>query len=108
MDASSKSVIFNKAAAVFANLSELEKSFVAAQQQMEQHKQMMLAIEKSAGTLYACGLRRSAIISSTHDEPGGIQSGSCRFSFANKSCSSHDQGAGRGLEQGGQEGAESP
>ena len=47
MDASSKSVIFNKAAAVFANLSELEKSFVAAQQQMEQHKQMMLAIEKS-------------------------------------------------------------
>jgi hypothetical protein len=47
MDASSKSVIFNKAAAVFANLSELEKSFVAAQQQMEQHKQMMRAIEKS-------------------------------------------------------------
>jgi hypothetical protein len=47
MDASSKSVIFNKAAVVFANLSELEKSFVAAQQQMEQHKQMMLAIEKS-------------------------------------------------------------
>jgi hypothetical protein len=47
MNTSSKSVIFNKAAAVFANLSELENSFVAAQQQMEQHKQMMLVIEKS-------------------------------------------------------------
>ena len=47
MNTSSKSVIFNKAAAVFANLSELENSFMAAQQQMEQHKQMMLVIEKS-------------------------------------------------------------
>ena len=47
MNTSSKSVIFNKAAAVFANLSELENSFVAAQQQMEQHKQMMLVIEKT-------------------------------------------------------------
>ena len=47
MNTSNKSVIFNKAAAVFAHLSELENSFAAAQQQMEQHKQMMLVIEKS-------------------------------------------------------------